>query len=64
MSEWGFVIASYAVTWIVLLGYTIYLERRHRQAARAFEEGADVAGSFRSHPDREPNGMEERGRSR
>jgi CcmD family protein len=64
VSEWSFVIAAYAVTWIVFLGYTIHLERRHRRAARALENGADTADSFRSGPERGANGIQERGRPR
>ncbi|MGH7474701.1 MAG: CcmD family protein [Longimicrobiales bacterium] len=42
MSEWGFVVAAYSVTWIVLVAYGVYLAVRARRVAaelRTFDEG-------------------------
>lgn len=33
MSEWNYIIAAYALTWIALVGYAVHLARRLRQAA-------------------------------
>lgn len=33
MSEWNYIIASYALTWITLVGYSAYLHVRLRRAA-------------------------------
>lgn len=33
MSEWNYIIAAYALTWITLLGYAAHLARRLRRAA-------------------------------
>ena len=33
MSEWSYIIAAYALTWIGLAGYAIHLARRLRRAA-------------------------------
>ncbi|HEX7051036.1 MAG TPA: CcmD family protein [Longimicrobiales bacterium] len=38
MSEWGFVMAAYAVAWTVLGGYALYVRARIRRA-RAMLEG-------------------------
>jgi CcmD family protein len=38
-NEWDFVIAAYAVTWLVLIGYATYVAQRLRRAARAIEGG-------------------------
>ena len=41
-NEWPYVIAAYAVTWIVLLGYTIRLvlmARRHAVSSAQTSEG-------------------------
>ncbi len=37
VNSWPYVIAAYAVTWVVILGYTIYLVRlaRRNHASRA-----------------------------
>lgn len=37
MSEWSYIIASYALTWIALLGYSAYLHVRLRRAASTLE---------------------------
>ncbi|MGH7482651.1 MAG: CcmD family protein [Longimicrobiales bacterium] len=37
LSEWTFVVAAYAVTWIGLLGYAAYLEARRRHARREWD---------------------------
>ena len=34
MSEWNYIIAAYALTWIGLLGYAVQLGRRLNRAAR------------------------------
>ena len=40
-NEWDFVIAAYAVTWVVLVGYAAYVARRWSRARRdAGEEQA------------------------
>ena len=38
-NEWDFVIAAYAVTWAVLIGYGTYVTRRWRRARRDGEGG-------------------------
>lgn len=35
--EWSYVIASYAITWVVIVGYGVQLARRIRKAADADE---------------------------
>ncbi len=37
--QWDFVIAAYAVTWVVLIGYATYVSRRLGRARRAAEGG-------------------------
>jgi CcmD family protein len=32
MSEWGFVIAAYALTWVAVVGYVVYLRVRTARA--------------------------------
>ena len=34
-NEWDFVVAAYAITWIVLIGYATYVSRRWSRAQRA-----------------------------
>ena len=41
MRQWPYVIASYAITWIVLAAYRIHIMRR----ARAAEAAAAAAGA-------------------
>jgi len=41
MSEWVFVSAAYVATWVVLLGYTVYLNRRIRRARKLVERSTD-----------------------
>ncbi len=31
-NEWRWVVASYAITWIVLIAYAVYVARRSRDA--------------------------------
>jgi CcmD family protein len=31
-NEWDFVIAAYSVTWVVLIGYAVYVSRRWGRA--------------------------------
>jgi CcmD family protein len=38
-NEWSWVTAAYAVTWVVLIGYTTYVGRRLRRA-RQNDEGS------------------------
>lgn len=33
--EWPYVIAAYAVTWVILLGYAVHTWRAWRQAAQS-----------------------------
>jgi CcmD family protein len=35
MSEWTYIWAAYAITWVTLLGYTLYVNRRVRRAGKA-----------------------------
>ena len=44
MSEWNFIIGAYALTWVALLGYAVYLARRVGRAAAALNanESRDV----------------------
>ncbi|MGH7501599.1 MAG: CcmD family protein [Longimicrobiales bacterium] len=42
MSEWSFIIAAYAVTWLVLGCYVSYLLRRRALAQRRLSEGREV----------------------
>ncbi|MBI4544921.1 MAG: CcmD family protein [Gemmatimonadetes bacterium] len=44
MNEWNYIAAAYLVTWVVLAGYAVYLRRRSRQAAQAFERAEAQAG--------------------
>jgi hypothetical protein len=36
MSEWTYIYASYALTWLSLVGFSVYIWRRLRQAERAY----------------------------
>ncbi len=40
MSEWNFIIAAYALTWLVLAGYLVYLNERVRRARLAWREAS------------------------
>lgn len=40
MSEWEFVIAAYAVTWVTIVGYVLYLRGRTARARRELEAAA------------------------
>lgn len=44
MSEWPYIIASYALTWVVLASFVIYLSARGNTARRMLRRGA-AAGS-------------------
>jgi hypothetical protein len=35
MSDWTYISAAYAVTWVMLIGYGAYLAARRRAVARA-----------------------------
>jgi CcmD family protein len=37
-SEWDYVMAAYIITWLVLIGYAIYVVRRLRAAERDRED--------------------------
>ena len=34
MSEWNYIVAAYALTWVALIVYAVQLARRMRRAAR------------------------------
>ena len=36
-NEWNFVIAAYALTWVVLAGYALHLRRTVRRARSAYD---------------------------
>ncbi len=38
VSEWNFIVAAYAITWAVLIGYVIVLAGKVRRAKRDFED--------------------------
>lgn len=38
MSEWFYIRIAFALTWAVLIGYTVLLTRRSRAAERALNE--------------------------
>jgi uncharacterized membrane protein len=38
MSDWNFIAAAYASTWIVIVGYAFYLSARRRAVRRAAAE--------------------------
>jgi CcmD family protein len=38
-NEWQFVVAAYAITWVVLIGYAFYAELRWRRARQAHDGG-------------------------
>jgi hypothetical protein len=40
MGEWRFIIAAYAITWITLIGYGVYLMRVRKRAETLREEAA------------------------
>lgn len=48
MSEWPYIIAAYAVTWILLGGFALYLLVRERQALRAANGGGGGGGGGES----------------
>ncbi|HEY8470956.1 MAG TPA: CcmD family protein [Longimicrobiales bacterium] len=37
MSEWGYVIAAYALTWVAVGGYVVYLRVRTARARTALD---------------------------
>jgi CcmD family protein len=37
-SEWNFIIAAYAITWVVLIGYAVLLAGKIRRAAHDVED--------------------------
>ena len=43
MSEWRFIVAAYAVTWVVLIGYSVRLSRVRRRAATLQNEAMRAA---------------------
>lgn len=50
MSDWSYITAAYAATWVVILGYAIYLSTRRRALARAAAERLDLEQPFRGEP--------------
>lgn len=38
VSEWNFIIAAYAITWAVLIGYAVLLAGKVRRGARDVED--------------------------
>ena len=44
MSEWNYIGASYALTWVTLAAFAVYVWRRARQAERAFEVTDSTGG--------------------
>ena len=42
--EWRFVVAAYAVTWVVLIGYAVRLIRVERRAAALLRESTRPGG--------------------
>ena len=36
-SNWNFIVAAYALTWVTLAGFAVYVWRRARRAERAYE---------------------------
>jgi CcmD family protein len=47
-NEWNFVIAAYALTWVVLAGYALHLRRTVRQARWAYERATGGVGAERT----------------
>jgi hypothetical protein len=43
MSNWSFVAASYALTWVVFAGYAVFVARQVSRARAAYESGATAA---------------------
>ncbi len=41
-SQWSYIIAAYAVTWVVLLGYAGYVHKAARTARDAFRRTSGV----------------------
>ena len=48
-NEWPYVIAAYAVTWVVLAGYALYLRATVRRAARMRETVGSPQGGPAGH---------------
>ncbi len=44
-SNLAFIVAAYSATWLVLLGYLVYVVRRARRARREFERHAPAASA-------------------
>lgn len=44
MSEWNYVVAAYALTWVTLAGFAAYVWRRARRAERAYEVTVNSGG--------------------
>jgi hypothetical protein len=42
MSDWTYISAAYAVTWVMLIGYGVYLAARRRAVARAERERCEL----------------------
>lgn len=44
MSEWGWVLIAYGLTWVVLVGYAAYLRVRSRRARESFADAGTEVG--------------------
>lgn len=42
MSDWNYISAAYAVTWVMLVGYAFYLSARRRAVVRAERERREL----------------------
>ena len=42
--NWNFVIAAYSVSWLVLAGYALYVQRRLRSARAMYERTTASTG--------------------
>ena len=44
MSEWNYIVAAYALTWVTLGGFATYVWLRARQAERMYERTDTTGG--------------------
>ena len=44
VSEWGYVVAAYALTWAAVLGYALGLALRLRRSAEALRRAQSIKG--------------------
>ena len=47
MSDWTYITAAYAVTWVMLIGYGTYLVARRRAVVRAERERRELELPYR-----------------